>query len=456
MIHSVKNYCQSYFKRSTSIAPLVVFRIVYGAVMTFSTVRFICNDWVHLFYGVPEFFFSYYGFEWIRPMSEQCMLVVFILLAFSFFMVMIGAWYRLFSIASFLLFTYTELIDQTNYLNHYYFISLVALIMLFMPAHRSFSIDTWRKPGLVLTQIPVVYINIIQFQLGIVYFYAGIAKLNADWLLRAMPLKIWLIGRNHIAWIGWLFNYTWVWYFLSWFGMVYDLSIPFLLLTKRFRGVAYLAVVVFHVMTRILFQIGMFPFVMIGATLIFFPAAFHLKVLAVLKKILAVKRPEVLNEIQFRFSSFIIPKTLIFLLVIYLCFQILFPFRNLLYADKLFWTEQGYRFSWRVMLMEKMGVCYFYVSNPATGWKTEINNRDYLTAQQEKMMSTQPDMILQFAHYLGTVYHVKGIPNPEVRVLSYVALNGRPSRLFIDPKVDLMKETDSFKPKRWILPSNLE
>lgn len=456
MILSIKNNCQSYLKRSTSIAPLVVFRIVYGAVMTFSTIRFICKDWVHLFYGVPKFFFSYYGFEWIKPLNEQSMSILFILMAYSFFMVMIGAWYRIFSILSFLTFTYTELIDQTNYLNHYYFISLVAFIMLFMPAYRSFSIDTWRKPALAITHIPLVYIHIIQFQLAIVYFYAGIAKLNADWLLRAMPLKIWLIGRNHIEYIGWLFNFSWVCYFFSWFGMLYDLSIPFLLLSKRFRTIAYLLVVVFHVMTRILFQIGMFPFVMIGATLIFFPATFHLKVIAVLKKILTIKRTEIVDEIPLRFPSLAIPKILIGLLVLYMSFQIMFPFRNLLYPDKLFWTEQGYRFSWRVMLMEKMGVCYFYVSNPATGWKTEINNRNYLTAQQEKMMSTQPDMILQFAHYIGNVYHEKGISNPEVHVLSYVALNGRPSSLFIDPNVDLMKETDSFKRKKWIMPSMFE
>lgn len=454
MIASIKNGIESYFKRSTSIAPLVVFRIVYGAVMTYSTVRFICNDWVHLFYGVPKFFFSYYGFEWVRPVSEPAMFAVYIVMACSFFMVMIGAWYRVFSILSFLTFTYTELIDQTNYLNHYYFISLVAFIMLFVPAHRSFSIDTWRKPALVLTHIPAVYIHLIQLQLGIVYFYAGIAKLSYDWLFQAMPLKIWLIGRNDIPYIGWLFNYAATPYIFSWFGMLYDLSIPFLLLTKRFRGIAYIAVIVFHVMTRILFQIGMFPFVMIGATLIFFPADVHLKIINGLKKVFAIKRPDVLGEVYLRFSSSVTKKILLGMLVVYVAFQLLFPFRYVLHADKLFWTEQGFRFSWRVMLMEKMGACYFYVSNPETGWKTEINNRTYLTAQQEKMMSTQPDMILQFAHHIGKVYHEKGISQPEVRVLSYVGLNGRPSTLFIDPKVDLMKETDSFKPKKWILPSN--
>jgi hypothetical protein len=451
MYFSIKTSIQSYFKRSTSIAPLVVFRIVYGAVMTYSAVRFILNDWVHQFYGIPKFFFSYYGFEWVKPLSEQGMLVVYIIMAASFFMVMLGAWYRIFSIVSFLTFTYTELIDQTNYLNHYYFISLVACIMLFAPAHRSFSVDTWRKPALALTHIPVIFIHIIQLQLGIVYFYAGIAKLNYDWLIEAMPLKIWLVSRNDIPLIGPLFNYVWVPYAFSWFGMLYDLSIPFLLLSKRYRGLAYIAVIVFHIMTRVLFQIGMFPFVMIGATLVFFPANFHQKIIAGLKKILQIKRHEITQR-YYVFRQTIAEKILFVILIVYVLFQLIFPFRYVCYPDKLFWTEQGFRFSWRVMLMEKMGACYFYVRNPETGGQTEVNIHKYLTPQQEKMMSTQPDMILQFAHHLGKEYQQQGIKNPEVRVLSYVAFNGRMSELFIDPKVDLMKEKDSFCTKKWIKP----
>ncbi|ABG57956.1 HTTM domain-containing protein [Cytophaga hutchinsonii] len=444
-----------YFRRSTSIAPLVVFRIVYGLIMTVSTIRFIANDWVHLFYGIPKFFFSYYGFEWVKPLNEHGMLIIYLLMALSFFMVMVGAWYRFFSVLSFLTFTYTELIDQTNYLNHYYFISLVALIMLFVPAHRACSVDTWRKPELYCSDIPVVFIHVIQLQVGIVYFYAGLAKINTDWLIHAMPLKIWLISRNDIPIIGAMFNHTLIPYFFSWFGMLYDLGIPFLLLTKKYRTIAYAAVIVFHVLTRIIFQIGMFPFVMIGATLIFFPASFHNKILVCLKQLFCVKSKPVDFINGYTFSNTGVNKLCMMLLIIYVTFQLLFPLRFLLYSDKLFWTEQGYRFSWRVMLMEKMGTCYFYVRNPVTGLQTEVDTREYLTPQQEKMMSTQPDMILQFAHYLGKLYKEKGVPYPEVRVVSYVAVNGRPSKRFIDARVDLMKETESFKEKTWILPSGL-
>jgi len=132
--------------------------------------------------------------------------------------------------------------------------------------------------------------------------------------------------------------------------------------------------------------------------------------------------------------------------------QVSLPFRYLLYPGNLYWTEQGYRFSWRVMLMEKAGYAIFHITNPENGRTWEVNNYDFLTPNQEKMMSTQPDMILQFAHHLEQHYQQKGIPNPKVTAEVYVTLNGKQSRLFIDPTVDLTQIKDSFAPKNWILP----
>jgi hypothetical protein len=124
----------------------------------------------------------------------------------------------------------------------------------------------------------------------------------------------------------------------------------------------------------------------------------------------------------------------------------------MLYPGKLFWSEEGYRFSWRVMLMEKSGTAFFYVTDPKTGHSSEIINSRYLTHLQEKMMATQPDMLLQYAHYLADVYRQKGISDPVVTTQCYVTLNGSGSRLFIDSTVDLAKQEEGFAAKTWILP----
>ncbi len=50
-----------------------------------------------------------------------------------------------------------------------------------------------------------------------------------------------------------MFNHVFVAYAFSWLGCLYDLSIPFLLLYRKTRPFAYAAVIIFHILTAILF-----------------------------------------------------------------------------------------------------------------------------------------------------------------------------------------------------------
>ena len=65
------------------------------------------------------------------------------------------------------------------------------------------------------------------------YFYAGLAKINSDWLLNAMPLKLWLPGKYELPLVGSIVGEKWFAYLMSWCGMLFDLSIGFLLLFKK-------------------------------------------------------------------------------------------------------------------------------------------------------------------------------------------------------------------------------
>jgi len=193
---------------------------------------------------------------------------------------------------------------------------------------------------------------------------------------------------------------------------------------------------------------------MILSTLTFFSPDFHKNIIYQLSKLFSFQKKLVNHreDIQFSFSHSVIRKVLIGGLCVHFTVQLLFPFRYLLYPGNLFWTEQGYRFSWRVMLMEKGGTAFFYVKDSATGKDSEVVNSAYLTHQQEKMMSTQPDMILQFAKVVAADYEKKGYINPQVRVESYVTLNGSGSKPFINTSINLVQEKESFNSKDWILP----
>ncbi len=438
---------RKYLSEEKSNAPLIVFRILFGLMMCFSTIRFMMMGWVNDFYVMPKLFFPIEGFYWLKPLSENGMYIVFGLMIVSSLGIMLGLYYRISASLFFLSFTYVELLDKSNYLNHYYFISLMALLMIFLPANKRLSLDVFLERVQQSNTISNFILWIPMAQLALVYFFAGIAKLNEAWLIHALPLKIWLPAQMHLPLIGDLLRYEWVAYLFSWFGAFYDLFIVFFLLNSKTRKYAFFFVVVFHVLTRILFPIGMFPYIMILSTLLFFSADFHEKIIAYITHLfkLEVRLPVSTNEakgINPVFNYFII---------LFFCLQIITPFRYLLYPSNLFWTEQGYRFSWRVMLMEKAGTATFYVEDAKTQNRIEVNNKDFLTTNQEKMMSTQSDMIVQYASFLHDYFSVHGVTDPKVYADVYVNLNGAGSKRYIDPSVDLSKERNSWRAKSWIL-----
>jgi len=417
---------KSFLFAEKSGAPLILFRMAFGVMMFLSLARFVSKGWINSLYVQPKFFFAYYGFEWVKPLNAPGMYIVFCVMLLAALFIAAGFLYRLSAITFFLLFTYVELLDKTNYLNHYYFITIISLLMCLLPATKR-VVPRWA----ILT---------LQLQMAIVYFFAGIAKINTDWLLNAMPLKVWLPTRTDIP-FGFFLDETMVAYIFSWCGMLFDVSIAFFLFNRRTVWQAYAVVVVFHVLTAILFPgIGMFPFIMIVCATIFLPTTFHERILKLfqlnLMPVVSRSQQVIVSPLQY---------LLISLLVVHFLIQLTLPFRYVVYPDNLFYHEQGFRFSWRVMLMEKAGLVFFQVKDKS-GKLHEINNHDFLTVQQEKQMSTQPDMILQFAQHLKTQFNTT-----EVYAEAYVTVNGRGSKLLLNPKVNLLTVQDGFDDKKWIL-----
>ena len=446
-------------KNPVSIFPLIVFRISFGLILFISTLRFILKGWVTDLYIKPTYFFTYYGFDWIIPFSNNFIYVVFFLLLVCSLMITLGLFYRYSSLLFFILFTYIELIDKTNYLNHYYFISLISFLMIFLPANRFFSVDNIFGICNERTMVKAWQINIIKLQVGIVYIFAGIAKLNYHWLIEAQPLTNWLKHQSDFPIIGNLFLYDTTAYLFSWAGAIFDLVIFFVLTNKKWRIYGYIIVVVFHILTSIMFPIGVFPLVMIVATLIFFSDQFHQNILSFLGK----KNTSITIENIEDNQENKVDKLIKVVLISFFILQLLIPFRYLLYPGKLFWTEQGYRFSWRVMLIEKAGYAQFYIHEPKMDRKMLIETRNYLTPQQEKMMSTQPDMILQFAHYLSSEFKDSTIletngeiielgNKPKITAEVKVSLFNKGSKDFINQNTNLSMENRGFKNKEWILP----
>ena len=420
-----------------------------------ATIRFVAMDWVSDLYIEPANHFTYYGFGWVQTWPGWGMYLHFALMGLASLRVVLGYRYRLSITAFFLLFTYVELIDQTTYLNHYYFVSLVSFLMIFLPLNRTASLDArWASRGKSAQTKLLAAVWILRAQIGLVYLFAGIAKLNPDWLLNAEPLRIWQFNNTDTPIFGPFLREAWAPYAMSWAGACFDLTIVGWLLWKRTRPYGYAVLVTVHVMTALFFpSIGMFPWIMIGATLIFFDPDSLQPLLRRLKSpSSSIPGPVAVPSLPAEAKTLFWPvRAALILGTIFLVIQILAPLRHLEYPGNVRWTEEGYLFSWRVLMTEKTGLVKFRVSSTEFGRERLVYPEEYLTPLQVERMEYQPDMILATAHLIRDDFIARGYQEVEMRDDAYVTYNGSPATRLIDPKMDLAAVSPGLGPKPWIL-----
>lgn len=417
---------------------LAMFRILFGVVMLVAMLRLLAKGWVKTLYLDPAFHFPWVS--WITPWPGNGMYFHVAALAALAAGIALGCCYRFCAALFFLGFTYLEFLDRTAYLNHYYLVSLLAGLLVFLPAHRKWSVDARLFPPVAGECVPAWSIWLLRFQVGVVFFFAGLAKLNPDWLFAAQPMRTWLMAKSDLPFIGAWLAEPWMAWAASWGGAAYDLSIPFLLLLARTRPGAWAAVVFFHVTTALLFPIGMFPWIMIAATTIFFPPDWPRGFFR--------RRTSAPPALRPAFP--LLPRPAAVLIGAYCLGQVLLPMRSWLYPQQGAWDVRGFNFAWRVMLVEKTGDAQFYEFDPVTGTRERIPTGRYLTARQRMMMAQDPFMIRQFAQFLGRELDVKKTGH-EIRAEAVAALNGRPSQPLVRADINLAGEL----PPDWIVPLNI-
>ncbi|RKH17714.1 HTTM domain-containing protein [Corallococcus sp. CA047B] len=434
------------------IAALAAFRVALGLLITISAVRFLAYGWVGVLFAQPKFRFTYWGFGWIPPLPSWGMPALFMVLGVLGVLLMLGLFYRVTVVLLFAVFAYVQLLDVTNYLNHYYLVSLLLALMCFIPAHRAFSVDAWRKPALKRDWLPAWCTDLLRFQVAVVYVFAGLAKVTSDWLVHAQPLNIWLSARTGLPWVGPLLEQRWMAYAAAWGGMLFDSTIVLFLLWRRTRPFAYVVVLGFHAVTFALFPIGMFPFIMVTGALVFFdpswPRALWARVRRLPWKDVTPSSGAVITGVPGWKGRVALGAA-----VVYALLQVLLPLRTHVYGGNVLWHEQGMRFSWRVMTREKNGSATFMVRDSVTGREWHVPPSQYLSRLQEREMAVQPDLILQLAHRIARDYEATTHHPVEVRADVRVSLNGRLSEPLVDPTVDLAREEDGLGPKPWILPA---
>ena len=516
---------QARWLRPVAADSLAVFRIGFGLLVAFSSLRFLAKGWVDTLYLAPENHLTYRWFGWIAPLPAPWMHLHMIALAALGICIALGYRHRLATALFIVGFAYTELIEASLYLNHYWFITLAAVLLLLLPAHHHWSLDTAAGRTACSNQslahtagrathsradnsrdeeasrtahhrslrsaagraarhaesraVQAWVVWALRAQVGIVYVFAGIAKLNGDWLFHAQPLRLWLADLTHLPVIGPFLDEPLVAYAASWGSAAFDCTIVAWLLWRRSRPWAYAVLVVFHIATWLLFpKIGVFPWVMIFCALVFFPPDWPRQLAKRVKAGLdgtAAKEPEprqsditngkifsetaqkqivgaaddTENTATVKTSS--VSRPAMALLAIFAAVQVFLPLRHYLEPGNVRWNEQGYYLAWRVMLTEKAGHLEYEVTDPATGRNWLAYPELVLTDWQAAHAATRPDLIHATALLIADHYEQQGIPDAEVRATSWVSMNGRQAKQFIDPAINLAAHPRGQIPPGWIL-----
>lgn len=412
-----------YLQRRVSPSTLGLFRILFGLLLAWEAWTYYSSGRIGYYYVVVVTTFPYEWFPFVTPLQGNGMYWIFATWGVSALSMALGLFTRLSTSLLFLSYTYVFLLDKSNYNNHYYLTSLLLFLLIVVDTARWGSLDRLRRKDQPQT-IPGWQLAILQFQWLIVYFYAGVAKLNPDWLA-GEPVG------SRLRRMGGFFATEQVNFLYAYGGMMFDLMVPFLLLWRTSRVPAMLACVAFHLTNATQLSIGIFPWLGISALVLFLDPG---KTARLFKNPPSDEQAEPMRNLAKAFIA------------IYVAIQILVPLRHWLYPGDVAWNDRGHRFAWRMKLRSKKGTLKFYATNPE-GKKFRVSLDNLLTSRQHTTMYTRPDMILQMARQLAQ--H----PDWKLEVKSNIQLNSREAQPLIKPGIDIRKATWSlFQPADWIEP----
>lgn len=438
-------YITAQLSQPADNSALVLFRMVFGFLMAYHCLHFMWSGKLAHNFIDPPFTFSFIGFEWLQPLPGIGMYIYFALMALLALLLMAGAWYRPVSVMLAMMWTAVYLMQKSNYNNHYYLMLLLSWLMCLMPANKAFSVDAKRDPAIRSDTCGRWVYLLFMAQTAIIYFYAAISKLNADWLNGIFIAQ--QFERLHTRRLtGIFYSSEYFQMLVVYGGFLFDLLIIPLLLWKRSRHYAFLLYCGFHLFNSYTFRIGIFPYLSIALGLFFLSPA------TLRSRFFPGSIPPVFNQVALVMTD--AKKKILFTgIFIYLLIQVWLPLRPAFFPGHVFWTEEGYRMSWKMMLRTKTGKINFKIVDSASGKSWRHDPAEKFAVSHVNWLAICPDISWQYAQRLKRAYADNGYPHVEVYAIDSVRLNNNPPQLLIDTNVNLAAEKwERFGHTRWLLP----
>lgn len=311
--------------------------------------------------------------------------------------------------------------------------------------------DTTDLQAVTTTTCP--YWNILFLQLFVlfVYFYAGMAKTELDWLygntMRQL-LRAWIGPNAPLGLIQQMLDKQWPVLLLAHGGLILDLTCGVALMQNRYMSIKWLyfiATTGFHFTNHMIFTIESFPWVMIASNIIFFDISSVNIFIQYLRYLLTplLYCSMIYQTIRNIIKKYIFP----IIALLFISIHILIPLPCAVHApfsDDQVWGSQCQYFSWRMMTRSvKMSTVNLKFENTIArradvidlkqmGFTSEnINTMGsmedfiYHTAAQGKLSATPP-------HDSKDVF----VP-PVVYGDIWLQINGPPVQRYVSSNTDL-------------------
>lgn len=446
------NVLSRFLYRPVDVAPLAVFRILMGILMSAEGFGAIMTGWVKTNYVDVPFTFNFIGFDFLQVLVGPQAYAVYFALGIAGLGIAFGYRYR-WSVGIYtVLWAAVYFGQKSSYNNHYYLLLLMCVLLWIVPAHRAVSADV--KSGRVDRAEAVPYWSkwIFKILLLIVYIYAAIAKLYPDWI-SGKAVEIFLSSRTDYPLLGPLCDKQWFILLIAYGGIAFDFLVVPALWWRRTRKVAFAVSIGFHLFNSVVFQIGIFPYMMLICTVLYFDQALIRRLFFRRARVWQGVSDQLLYPAPFGKNSSPAGRSLLEgFLFTFLAMNLLLPLRPFYFPGSPHWSEEGHRLSWHMMLRSKSGVVHFVIKDDKGLTVKTVYPQNELPYKLARSMATRPDLIWQYAQRLGDSYSEKTGETVRVYARSNVSLNGRPYRPMIDPDADLYAvKWSHFKPSPWVL-----
>ncbi|XP_027716258.1 vitamin K-dependent gamma-carboxylase [Vombatus ursinus] len=452
--------------RPTDPASLGVFRFLFGLLMVLDIpqergLSFLDHRYLD---GLEVCRFPL--IDALRPLPLDWMYLVYTIMFLGALGMMLGLWYRLSCLLFLLPYWYVFLLDKTSWNNHSYLYGLLAFQLSFMDANRYWSLDGFRNPSKRNAHVPLWNYTVLRGQIFIVYFIAGVKKLDADWIggySMGSLSRHWLFDPFKLVLSEGMTSLLVV----HWCGLLLDLLAGFLLFFDASRSIGLLFVSYFHCMNSQLFSIGMFPFVMLASSPLFCSPDWPRRWVSCCPRWLRGLLPSTADaqpslsciykrgrakgssraRLRHRLGA-------VFTLL-YLLEQLFLPYSHFITQGYNNWTNGLYGYSWDMMVHSRS---HQHVKITYRDGRTgELGYLNPGVFTQSRRWKDHADMLKQYALCLNRLLPSYNVSEPQIYFDVWVSINDRFQQRLFDPRVDIVQAAWSpFRPTPWLQPLLLD